>query len=111
MANVAAWDSATMILQLQALDKCMQGLEEQVCHIKHNLLFFSTTERSTLIIVQIINIENGTLDEVLDSVVNYHVPSEYLELCASCQFPQKPLLEKIPVISLAQVALAYILTI
>ena len=45
---------------------------------------------------QINNIESGHLDDVLEHVVNYYVPLDFAELCASCKFPEKPVLEKMP---------------
>jgi len=61
-----------LFIILQLLDKCINSLEEQI-----------------------VNIESGILDDVLDRVVNYYVPADYAEICSCCKFPPKPVLDSL----------------
>ena len=37
------------------------------------------------------------MDKKLDQVVNSCVPGEFIDVCASCTFPHKPTLERMPI--------------
>ncbi len=61
-----------LLSRIALLDKCITSLEEQIK-----------------------SISSGHLDDVLEHVVNYYVPNDYIEVCSECKFPEKPTLEKL----------------